>query len=218
MQREDIKTFLTPFICGIFIREIYIFYQCGGFSDDYPLSRSLFIIIISGLLLIILWFDKLVVISLSFSRNSESQSLSSNISRISETVPDRDSQLLNAALNPRHLQTNRFEVNERLNIPQVEGQFLNAALNPRHLQTNRFEVNERLNIPQVLNNLHSSLQANPQINAQLNSQMNQQLNSQQNPGVPDNNLIIDENSNLHAKIPEVTPNQKVTGTKVKVKS
>jgi hypothetical protein len=56
--KNSIRTYLTPFLLGVIAREVVIFIKEQGFSNDYPLSRALFIIMACLSLLFWMWGEE----------------------------------------------------------------------------------------------------------------------------------------------------------------
>jgi hypothetical protein len=49
------RKFLSPFVLGVMVKEIFNFKDEGGFTDVYPLARSLFSIILCVTALLLMW-------------------------------------------------------------------------------------------------------------------------------------------------------------------
>jgi hypothetical protein len=59
-ETEKITSYCTCFLLGIITREIVTFVREGGLAGDYPLSKSLFVMIICLLGLLALWIPRLL--------------------------------------------------------------------------------------------------------------------------------------------------------------
>ena len=53
--RKSTRPYITPFVCGVLAKEVVTFVREGGLSDDFPLARCLFVIMICSSALIWLW-------------------------------------------------------------------------------------------------------------------------------------------------------------------
>jgi hypothetical protein len=51
MERKTVTVGSTSFLCGVIFKEVVSFIRGGGLTSDYPLSRSLFFIILALVML-----------------------------------------------------------------------------------------------------------------------------------------------------------------------
>jgi len=55
LTKSKVRAFVTPFAAGFLVKEVVLFIREGGMSDEHPLARSLFTIMICSVLLFWLW-------------------------------------------------------------------------------------------------------------------------------------------------------------------